>query len=45
MKKRHIFFLGNGFHSGLGTMNIEYTGRIYYNATLLKNFKTLYDPG
>ena len=44
MKKRHIFFLSNGFKSGNGTLNIEYTGRIYYNAVHLKDFKSMYNP-
>lgn len=43
MTVRHIFFIGNGFTTGNGTLNVEYTGRIYHNAYRLTNFKSLYD--
>lgn len=44
MVYRNIFFLENGFSNGNGSMIIEYIGRIYYHAQLLRNFKELYNP-
>lgn len=44
MRYRNIFFSGNIINSGNGSSVLEYTGKLYSNATTMTDFYKLYDP-